>query len=84
MVVEKTKTYTRTTYRIMTREEVQGLFKLAHEKCKAEIKPRRHEIGGTHGGTRRKVLARPKGEYMACIKRELDRLVEEKLRGAAT
>jgi len=82
MVVVKTKTVTRNIYRIMTREEVQGLFKLAHEKCREEVKPRRHEIGGTHGGTKRKVIARPKGEYMACIKRELDRLVEEKLRTA--
>ena len=83
MVVEKTKTYTRTVYRIMSREEVQGLFKLAHEKCKAEIKPRRHQVGGTFGGIKgRKVISRPKEEYMACIKRELDRLVEEKLRAS--
>jgi hypothetical protein len=82
MVIEKTKTYTRTIYRIMSREEVQGLFKKAHEKCKAELKPERHQIGGTHGGTKRKVITRPKEKYIDCIKRELDKLVEEKLRGA--
>jgi len=81
MVVEKTKTYTRTIFRIMSREEVQGLFKLAHEKCKAEVKPTRHEVGGTFGGVKgRKVISRPKDAYMACIKRELDRLVSERLK----
>jgi len=82
MVTTKTKTYTRTIFRVMTREEVQGLFKRAHEYCKNAVKPSRHEIGGTFGGTKRKVIARDKRAYMDCIKSFIDQEVAKRLGGA--
>jgi len=82
MVRTVSKTYTRTIYRIMTREEVQGLFKKAHEACKDQLKPTRHEIGGRYGGSKRKVISRPRGEYIACIKRFIDEEVNRRLGGA--
>lgn len=82
MVRVVSKTYTRNIYRIMSREEVQGLFKRAHEACRNQIKPMRHEIGGTFGGSKRRVIARPRGEYIACIKRFIDEEVNRRLGGA--
>ncbi len=79
MVIEKTKTYTRKIYRIMSWDEVKSLFRTAHERCREKVKPTIHYVGGTYGGTKRKVISRPKESYMACVRSELEALVREKL-----
>ncbi len=67
-------------YGTVPKSEMINFIKKAHEACRKEVAVSRHDVGGTLGGSRRRVIRRSRADYLECIRRKVQEQVDNFLK----